>query len=178
MKCFIASRKAVGIASPKMRAAPGGRRCCVIAAALFLLLAGCTSPPSVAPLLRSAELALTEEARLLADDAARDAQQLAQTQATLAEAYAADLRECPQLTAPWVREATDVYVAAREELIRHDAALTQQRQTRADNLRLAAQAQQRAIELLEKQDQLITGVTGTDLWRLQFTTPHLLSEKP
>jgi hypothetical protein len=178
MKCFTASRKTVESRAQKVGVVAIPSRRWMMAAALPLLLASCTSPPSVAPLLRSAEQALTQEARLLQDDAARDAQQLAQTQATLAEAFEADLRECPQLTAPWVLEATDVYVAAREELIRHDAMLTQQRQTRVDNLRLAAQAQQRAIELLERQDQLITGTSGADLWRWQFATPHLLTEKP
>ena len=51
-------------------------------------------------------------------------------------------------------------------LVRHEASLTAERRTRQDNLRTAAEAQQRALELLEQQDKLITDTTHFNVWRL------------
>ena len=144
--------------------------------AVIMALAGCTSPPAVGPLLRSVGQVLAQEQKLLGDDAARDAEYLAQNQAALVEAFEADLREQQDPSPQWVLEATRVYVASREALLRHDAQLQRQREIRADNLRMATQAQQRALELIEKQDQLVTSA-GVDVWRLTLPTTKPDTEK-
>lgn len=155
----------------------GNRRleCLMIAGGLALsIFAGCTSPPSVAPLLRISEQAMRAEVENLIADSARDRAGLDAARASIADGFDADLREQTAPTTEWIRQAAEVYAAAREELMRQELTLAQQRQTRADNLRAAAQAQHRAIELLERQDQLLTGITGVDLWRLRFTRPSFL----
>lgn len=70
------------------------------------------------------------------------------------------------MTPAWVLEATTVYVAARDALIRHEQSLAQERGNRADNLRAAAAATHRAILLTEQQDGLLRGVAGEELSRL------------
>ncbi len=150
----------------------GNRRldCLMIAGGLALAaFTGCTSPPSVAPLLRISEQAMRAEAENLTADAARDRAGLDAARASIADGFDADLREQAAPTTEWIRQAAEVYAAAREELMRQELTLAQQRQTRAD-----AQAQHRAIELLERQDQLLTEITGADLWRLRFARPSFL----
>lgn len=147
----------------------------MIAGGLALtVFTGCTSPPSTAPLLRISEQAMRAEAENLIADIAQDRAGVDAARASIADGFAADLREQAAPTTEWIRQAAEAYAAAREELMRQELTLTQRRQTRADNLRAAAQAQQRAIELLERQDQLLTGITGADLWRLRFTRPSFL----
>jgi hypothetical protein len=65
-----------------------------------------------------------------------------------------------------VLEATTVYVAARDAVIRHEQSLTRERDNRADNLRAAATATRRAILLIEQQDGLLRGLAGEELSQL------------
>lgn len=129
-------------------------------------IGGCASPPSVVLLLRSVERVLDEEQRLVREDAARQVQQIQQTLMALQQAFEQDLRAQSTLTPEWVLEATAVYVAACQELVRHQMELDRQYQQRQENLQLARQAQERAVSLLEKQDELIERVLGVEGWRL------------
>ena len=130
------------------------------------LLVGCASPPSVAPLLRVVDAELRREAQRLELDARRDAEAVDQARRSLADAYDGDLARREALTAEWVRDATDVYVAAREALVRHEMNLRAEREQRARNLHAAGEAQRRAIQLIEQHDGLIVGTLGFDLWQL------------
>lgn len=134
--------------------------------ALAGALGGCTSPPSVAPLLQASERALAMEAAHLVDDAEREAQWIAQSRRSLEQAYDADLAQVEELTPQWVREATRVYVLAREELTRHEAQLREQRRQRAENLHATADAIRRAGAMLQQQDRLWLGLVGVDAWSL------------
>ena len=148
---------------------------------LLLLLPGCTSPPAVIPLLEVTRRTLDGEAQRLAADAERDAAYFAQSRATLEEAYQLDLTQRETLDTPWVAEATAAYVAAREELVRAEARAAAARAQRADNLRAAAEAQGRAMGLLEQQDRWLNQQTdraepsrrARDLWQWQPPTPAL-----
>ena len=140
-------------------------RCTLLAIGLLWSI-GCGSPPSVTPLLRMADRAMQDEVARMDDDLERDLYQLGQTRQALATAFDADLAQQEQLTAQWVREGMDVYVAAREALTRQEMQLRRQRQQRQDNLRAAAQAVRRASRLLEQQDKLIEQTVGFDVWRL------------
>ncbi len=131
-----------------------------------LIAGGCASPPSVTPLLRITERALMRESARLNDDADRDAEYARQTLRSLEDAFDRDLEQADGLTADWVRDATSVYIAARETLLRHELALARERQARSDNLYAAASATRRAIGLIEQQDKLLNGVVGEDIRRL------------
>lgn len=126
--------------------------------------AACTAPPSVSPLLRMAEEAMRAESQRLAADVERDVQRIDQTRAALAAAFDADLRQRDALDARWVTDAAEVYAAAREALARHEMALRRERDQRAANLHVAANATRRAVQLIERQDALITRTLGTDTW--------------
>ncbi len=137
------------------------------AVVMAAVLGGCGSPPAVTPLLRVAERAVREEARRVEADGERDRLRLADARRSLDVAYDADLSTRDRLTPDWVRDATAVYVGAREALVRHEYALAAERDARRANLLLAADAARRATELLEQQDALITRAAGgIDLWRL------------
>lgn len=125
----------------------------VVPLAGLLVLGGC-SMPSVLPLLRLSQEAIEAEAHHLAGERQRDAALLTERQLALSAAFDADLRQRPDLDAEWVRQAAGGYVAAREALLRHDEAVGRERAQRAANLRAAAEAQARAIALLELQDGL------------------------
>ncbi len=144
------------------------RRVYVFSAALVLvsLLGGCATPPSVAPLLRVTQRALLDESGRLKVDAERDTLYTRQTLRTLEDAYNQDLDQAEGLTPDWVREATSVYVTARETTISHQHALAQEYRVRADNLVAAASATQRALVLIEQQDKLLDGAVNRDLRRL------------
>ena len=139
--------------------------------------AGCSSPPSVAPLLRVSQQAMLAEVEQLNVDVTRDAEQMRQSRVSLDAAFDADMdriENLGELDATWVREAMGVYVPTREALVRHEAALATERLARQDNLRAAAEAQQRALQLLEQQDRLITETTHFSVWRLlQLENPVL-----
>lgn len=138
----------------------------VLATVLIVLSAGCTSPPSVAPLLRLAHEAIREEARLVEADAERDRLATEATMRSLDAGYDADLRERESLSAEWVAEATRAYVLAREAVLRHEAEQAQTRARRADNLAAAAEATERAAALLERRDALIAEAVRVDARRL------------
>ncbi len=144
------------------------RSVCVPGAVLMALLlaGGCTSPPSVVPLLRVTERALLDESARLTSDAERDNAFAQQSLLTLEDAFSQDLEQVQTLTPDWIREATSVYVTARETIVRHQRAVAQERLDRADNLRSAASATRRAIALIEQQDTLLHGVVNEDLRRL------------
>ena len=127
---------------------------------------GCTSPPSVTPLLQVAERAILEESQRVSLDVERDKAYTRQTLSSLEDAYNRDLSEAEALTPAWVREATHVYVVAREAVLEHETVLADERDARVENLRSAASATRRAITLLQRQDQLLRGVMGDDLGRL------------
>ena len=133
-------------------------------------LAGCGTPPSVLPLLEVSEQTLRAEAERLEEDNQRDAQWLDQTRRALHQAYQQDLHEQGELTSTWVRDATQAYVVAREELVRHEMRLREQRARRRDNLHAAAEATHRAAAILMQQDQLITQLIDEDVWAL--LDPH------
>ena len=131
---------------------------------------GCSTPPSVAPLLRVAERALIEESERLEADARRDAEQMRGDLATLEDGFNRDLEQAEALTPQWVREATSVYVSARETVVRYQNAQIRDLNNRADNLKLAASATGRAISLVERQDRLFDGVLNEELQRLISVT--------
>lgn len=154
---------------------PATLRKCILLVLLFVfscLHLGCASPPSVAPLLRVTQTAIEAEAAQLEADAHRDAQWIDQTRTALAQAYEADLAQTSDLSPQWVRDATSVYVAAREALLQHEMNLREQRLQRAANLRAASQATQRARAILEKQDALLTQLVGIEGWQLLEQTFH------
>lgn len=139
-----------------------------LVAILFLCViqVGCSAPPSVAPLLRVTDRALHDEAGRRVQDTERDRAYLRQSLDALEDAYERDLAEAPELTPQWVSEATAVYVAAREAVLENEHAMIRERETRAENLTTARAALDRAINLIEEQDRLITDVVGEDLRRV------------
>jgi hypothetical protein len=130
-----------------------------------LAAAGCTSPPSVLPMLELTHRVLLEEAERVAEDLQRDAMVFEQTRRSLEAAYDADLRDRTELTEAWVRDATRVYVAAREALVRSELRLAEARRGRRQNLHVAANVQQRAADLLRTQDDLTFNLLGFSLWQ-------------
>lgn len=142
----------------------------VVLASLVVWASGCAAP-SVAPLLRVAAEAMRQEQDRLTIDLDRDRLAMESRRAALRDGYAADLREKgdPVLDAEWVMEATDVYVAAREALVHHEWALAEERRRRRDNLDAAIEAQERALRLIERQDELLRHVTNPRL--LERITP-------
>lgn len=146
---------------------------------LWISLAnGCTSPPAVTPLLRVVDQTLRKEAAWIEAEAVIDSQRAEQTRRVLADAYRADLRQRDTLDVAWVEEATTVYIAAREAVLRNEFDQKAARQQRTTNLRSAAAAQRRAIYLLERQDDLIVGTLGIDLWQLFDSSSPNPSENP
>ena len=125
---------------------------------------------ALAPLLRVAERALIEESERLEADARRDAEQMRGDLATLEDGFNRDLEQAEALTPQWVREATSVYVSARETVVRYQNAQIRDLNNRADNLKLAASATGRAISLVERQDRLFDGVLNEELQRLISVT--------
>ncbi len=144
---------------------------------LSMLGSGCAAPPSVAPLLRVAGRSLGEESQRLISDAERDRAHMQQSLGLLEDAFVRDLEQAPQLNPQWVRDATVVYVAAREALIRHEQTLAQERGNRAANLRSAGAAINRAVSMIEQQDRLLRGVTGSEL-RSLLELPVFTFEEP
>lgn len=158
-------------AQPKPRTRRNARR---LAATLLLLpgaagWAGCGSPPSVVPVMRIVEQAILDEAgQIETFDADRDQRMIDSLRSRLREGYLADLRTTDTLDPAWVEDATEIYLTARETLVRQELDLAQQRRARQDNLRDAAHAQARAIAILQQQDRLLQQTVGLDFWRLQL----------
>lgn len=126
---------------------------------------GCASPPSVVPLLTMAKKQMQNEAAQVAAATKRDQAEITRSQAALKAGFDADLASQSKLTAAWVKEETAGYVAARAALVEQSDKLKQEQTQRIDNLNAAASAQQRAIELLQRQDALIG-----KLWPQQWST--------
>ncbi|MBI1373903.1 MAG: hypothetical protein GC159_14365 [Phycisphaera sp.] len=141
-------------------------RAALLATVIAAGLGACASPPSIEPLLRSAENAMRDEQRLLDDDRVRHGQWFDQQRATLEAAYAADLaaRPATELDRAWVRDGTAVYVAAREAMLRHELELQRQNDVRRRNLQLADMAVQQAVALMQQQDQLFERVPDVRRW--------------
>jgi len=118
----------------------------------------------VTPLLRATEAALEHEATRLDTDRARVTEHARQTRAALDDAFAADLDTVDVIDKQWALEAAQVYAAAREAVALHERDARAQLDAREENLRLAAEAQRRAIALLERQDRLIAQTVGVDVW--------------
>jgi len=136
--------------------------------------AGCGSPPSVVPVLRVVERTMLDEAdRIEARDADRDRLILSDARVRLRDGYLADLEAAQTLDPSWVTSATEVYVAACEALVYQEINLARQRQIRQDNLRDAAQAQARAIAILQQQDRLLEQTVGLNLWQLNPSDAEL-----
>ena len=145
-----------------------GPRACFLLP-LLLWGGGCGSPPSVVPVMQVVEATLQREAQSLSQvQAARDRLYLEQARRQLDEGYRRDLASTQALSPQWVESATSVYVAAREALLRQEIELARQRETRVENLQLAAQAQGRAVALLQRQDNLLRQTLGLDLWRIDL----------
>lgn len=141
-----------------------------VAVALCTIVAlggvGCTSPPSVMPLLNATQQTLEREAERLTVDTDRDAEWIEQARLSLEHAYEADLHDVDALTPEWVGSATQVYVSAREALVRHESTLREERHRRAENLQAAAEATRRAAAMLQQQDRLWLDAVGGDGWSL------------
>jgi len=137
----------------------------LLASFVALAAAGCT-PPSVSPLLELSRQAVAAEAQRLRADIERDRAAMDHARDALEAAYAADLHEQSTLDVPWVMEATVVYVAAREAVLRQEMALRRERERRADNLDAAADATGRAVELLEQRDRLLNDTAVARWWRM------------
>ncbi len=138
----------------------------VVLSASGVVLAGCGAPPSVVPLLTVTEQTLNAEAAHLETDGQREDQWIEQTRQALKQAYQQDLQARSKLSPDWITEATEAYVAAREELVRHQMQRQQQRAIRQENLRAAAEATQQAAALLQQQDELLTRLAGEHVWKL------------
>jgi hypothetical protein len=94
-------------------------------------------------------------------------QVLKQRQAALKTGFDADLAQQDKLSKTWVKEATIGYVAAREALLRQHHQTNRAHHQRIDNLQSAMHAQQRAIDLLQRQDRVLQQQLGGDLWQWQ-----------
>jgi hypothetical protein len=126
--------------------------------------AGCSSPPSVVPLLRGVQRGLIRERQHLAQDSQRS-DAIAQAQLdSLEQAFVADMDGRQQLDRAWVTEHTQAYVLARDAVLRqrmnHQAAYRQRR----ENLDLAIAVQDRAISLIEQQDALLGHMPDLRRW--------------
>ncbi|NBC10749.1 MAG: hypothetical protein GVY24_03320 [Planctomycetes bacterium] len=116
------------------------------------------------PLLRATAAALENEAAQLDTDRLRVAEHGRQTRAALDDAFAADLDTVEAMDRRWVLEAAQAYAAAREAVTLHEHDARAALDARETNLRRAAEAQRRAIALLEQQDRLIVETVGVDVW--------------
>jgi len=144
----------------------------------FVMLAclgpGCTSPPSVVPLLSVVDRVLAEELAGIEVDRRRDKASVASSLKAMRDAYSLDLSQAEsqgRLSADWVLDANAGYVLAREELVRYEAALAAERDTRQENIEAALTAQRRAVWLLESQDQALVDALGVDRWDLSDALP-------
>ena len=132
----------------------------------ILLLTGCTSAPSVLPMLDRVGVVLTEERAMLAEDGKLVAGRYEQTRDMLRDAYEKDLavKEGKQISADWVIDATRVYVAAREILLKQMADEMNSLETRMRNLDLAKEAQSKAVQMMRQQDELMLNMSGVSFW--------------
>ena len=162
---------------PDEHRADGWRRWMIAAVLIIVTVtSGCASPPSVVPLLEQVHRVLANQQQDLQQRAERDAVRLDQQRHLLQQAYETDLTVRPQLDADWVRDGTAAYVTAREALLRHELQLADQLRTRRRNLELAADAQRRAIGLIQRQDQLLERMPDLRRWIAQPLTTSTATE--
>ncbi len=128
---------------------------------------GCSSPPSVAPLLSAVDRAITAERQYVSQDDQRQQALLEQQRQSLHSAFKADLTERKELHSDWVAKHVRVYVAAHQALTEQHHRIQQAYRTRLDNLQAASRAQQRAIALIEQQDHLLQAVPDLRRWLVQ-----------
>lgn len=133
----------------------------------LMVLTGCASPPSVTPLMRVVEGALRAEALRVEGDIERLAEWHALQARTLRDGFEADLDARPTLDRQWVSEHVSVYTAAREALLRHQIEQATAAARRRANLETAAEAQRRAIGLIEQQDALLQRVPDLRRWMIE-----------
>lgn len=144
-----------------------GRRAVVCGLAALLAvgsLSACGAPRGVTPLLRVSREVMLREARQQTTDLQRERMHIDQNRAALRSAFAADLAARAQLDARWVSDAAEVYAAAQAALATEIARREAERQTRADNLLAAADAQSRAINLIEQQNAILKDALAIDAW--------------
>ncbi|WP_432798406.1 hypothetical protein [Poriferisphaera sp. WC338] len=134
---------------------------------LIILLTGCTSPPSVVPVLEMVGQVLADEAAQMKMRRLDEEQRHMQMKASLRDAYERDLTSQESLSSEWVLEATSVYTTAREMMIENYHSQLEAIDRKQQNLMAAWEAQQKATELLRQQDDLLRGTVGLDLWRLE-----------
>ncbi len=133
----------------------------------LVVLAGCASPPSVTPLMRVVASTLdTEAQRVDADIEQVMRWHTAQKQA-LRAGFEADLASQATLEPRWVSEHVLVYVTARELLLNNRLEQVAAAEQRRTNLELAAEAQRRAIGLIEQQDALLQRVPDLRRWVIE-----------
>lgn len=130
----------------------------VVGVVVMVGLVGCASPAGVEGLLRTAEGVLAEERQAIEVDAERASQSMEERRAGLEAAFEADVEQREELDEAWVLRGVRAYVDAREALVRHEAELEATYAQRRRNLRLAAEAVERARELLAQQDGLLERV--------------------
>jgi len=134
---------------------------------MALFIVGCGAPPSTKKLMRVSQEAMRQEIEHIERASQREDRVLDQRQAALKVGYEADLQQRDKLTKNWVKQATLGYVTARESLLESHYQHQHRQRQRIDNLQAALHAQQRAITLLKRQDQLIERTLGGDLWQWQ-----------
>jgi len=142
------------------------RRWLLLGAAV-LLIAGCSTPPSVMPLLDITSGVLRDEAARLKGDAESAQRRLDAERASLAAAFERDLEQRDALDTDWVADAVSVYVAARDALTRHGHDLAEAYAARIDNLAAAREANRRARTLLEHHVNAWPWPEAIDGWRLR-----------
>lgn len=131
---------------------------------IFIAACGCASPPGVEGLLLTVEQVIEDERNLIATDAERVTRALAQQRDSLEAAWEADLEQRETLDHDWLKRGVRVYVDARETLVRHEAELTADYETRRRNLQMADEALHRARLLLARQDGMFERVPDVRRW--------------
>jgi len=135
---------------------------------------GCSTPPSVEPLLSVSQRVMLAEAQRVEADTQRDEQRVRQSLSALEAAFAADLEQRDGLDPAWLMSAVSGYTAARESLVEHRIQLQRERQTRARNLRQAAALTDRAVGMLQRRDALVDRVLpqlDPAIWRWLVPEP-------
>jgi hypothetical protein len=146
---------------------------------MCVMVGGCSTPPSVPLLVNVAGKVIQQEQQHLADDSQRLSGWYDQQRAALTAGFNDDLAARGELDAEWVARGANVYVTAREMLLRHELESQQRIETRRENLRLAGEALGRATIVMQQQDQLLWSATRLRQWineQLEFpstteTTP-------
>ena len=138
---------------------------------LLVALPGCT-PPSVHSLLDLSQQVIERETQHLDEDIARDQLHYQQLRTSLDAAFDADVQQTDDLSPQYVREARQVYAAAREAITRSELQVIDARRARQQNLQAAMHLQQRAASLIEQRDDLVM-----ELYRYTLETTGLPTAK-